>query len=302
VRQRACANVTVPLAELHASAPRVAVGPYTIIAPLAKGGTGSVFLAEHETTKERVALKMLHAAYAGHSEVVDRMFAEHDVSNAVAHYALLDVSAAATTVTGLPYLVMEYLDGENLGTLAERGRLELDAIIAIATQIAGGLAALHRAGYVHCDIKPDNVFVLYQTSLDGWPLVKVIDYGVATEVDAPPSDAIAGTPAYMPPEQWRGRALPKSDVYALGCTLYELLTGDQPFQGTLPQLMLSHSQLLADPPSEHRSDIPPTLERLIMRMLSKEPALRPTAAEAEAELQRVARTILPLHDDLEAVA
>jgi eukaryotic-like serine/threonine-protein kinase len=301
VRQRASCNVTVPLAELNAPAPRVSVGPYTIVAPLAKGGTGTVFLAEHETTKERVALKMLYPAYAGHSEVVDRMFVEHEVSNAVAHYALLDVRAAATTTTGLPYLVMEYLDGENLGMLAERGRLEIDAIIAIATQISGGLAAMHRAGYVHCDIKPDNILVLYQTSLDGWPLVKVIDYGVAAAVDAPPSDAIAGTPAYMPPEQWRGRALPKSDVYALGCTLYELLTGEQPFQGTLPQLMLSHSQYLAELPSEHRSDVPPALEKLIMRMLSKEPAMRPTATEVEAELQRVARASLPLHD-LEAVA
>jgi serine/threonine-protein kinase len=218
------------------------------------------------------------------------------------HPALLSIYEAATTSTGLPYLVMEYLDGENLGALAERGRLEVDAVIAIASQIAAGLAALHRAGYVHCDIKPDNILVLYQTNLDGWPCAKVIDYGVAVSTKAPPEDStIAGTPAYMAPEQWRGHATPKSDLYALGCTLYELLVGEQPFQGTLPEMMYAHSEYLVDQASMHRSDVPPALDYLIARMLAKEPALRPTAAETELELERIVRSLQPA-DELVAVA
>ena len=303
MRQRSSTNVTVPLAELTAPTPRITVGPYTIIAPLARGGTASVFLAQHCMTKHRVALKLLHPAYAGCSEIVDRLFAEYEVSNSAVHASLLAVYEAETTSTGLPYLVMEYLDGENLGTLAERGRLEIDAVVAIAAQIASGLAALHRGGYVHCDIKPENIFILYQANRDGWPLVKVLDYGVATASAAPFADdsTIAGTPAYMPPEQWRGRATTKSDLYALGCTLHELLVGEPPFQGTLPQLMLSHSEHLPDAPSSRRSDIPYALDRLISRMMSKDGALRPTAPEVEHELQRIARSLAPAQQ-LEAVA
>ena len=303
MRQRSSSNVTAPLAELAAPTPRVTVGPYTIIAPLARGGTSSVFLAQHALTNHRVALKLLHPAYAGSCEIVDRLFAEYDVANAAVHSSLLAVYEADTTSTGLPYLVTEYLDGENLGTLAERGRLEIDAVVAIAAQIAGGLAALHRGGYVHCDIKPENIFILYQTNRDGWPLVKVIDYGISIASNAPFADdsTICGTPAYMPPEQWRGRATTKSDLYALGCTLYELLVGEAPFQGTLPQLMLSHSECLADQASKRRSDVPPALDRLISRMLSKDSALRPTAAEVENDLQRIARSLVPAQE-LEAVA
>jgi len=295
VRQRASSSVTVPLSELSNTTARINIGPYSILAPLARGGTASVYLAEHCQTKERVALKLLHPPYAGHSDIVDRLFSEYDVSESVSHAALLDVREAATTTAGLPYLVMEYLDGENLGALAERGRLEIDAVIAIAAQIAGALSALHTAGYVHCDVKPDNVFVLYQTGANGWPRVKVIDYGVAVPVGAPPStdSTIAGTPAYMAPEQWRGRATTKSDLYGLGCTLYELLVGDQPFHGTLPQLMVAHSENLVERPSARRSGVPRDLERLVMRLLAKDPALRPTAHEAESELGRIAREMAP---------
>lgn len=291
MRPRASSSVTVPLGELSSTKPRVVVGPYTLIAPLARGGTASVYLAEHHTTHERVALKLLHPAYAGNIDIVERMFAERDVSAAVQHAALVDVRAADTTTTGMPYLVMEYLDGENLGALAERGRLELDAIVAIGIQIAGALTALHDAGFVHCDVKPDNIFVLYQQTLDGWPRVKVLDYGVATRAEAaPPDDAtIAGTPGYMAPEQWRGTPTSKSDLYAFGCTLYELLVGEQPFHGTLPELMQAHTERLVERPSTRRADIPPALDRLIVRLLAKDPALRPTAREAELELLKIAQ-------------
>jgi serine/threonine-protein kinase len=188
----------------------------------------------------------------------------------------------------LPYLVMELLDGENLGELADRGPIQLDAVLAIGAQIASALAALHSVGYVHCDVKADNVFVLYQSTLAGWPRIKVIDFGVARHVDAPDSDTtIAGTPAYMAPEQWRGAPVPKSDVYGLGCLLYELVTGEHPFHGTLPQLMLAHCQQLAERPSTLRSDVPAELERLIMRSLAKDPAMRPTMHDVEVDLVKL---------------
>ena len=266
------------------------LGSYIMIALLAKGGTASVYLAEHAPTGKRVALKLLDPMYADRQEIVDKFFAEHAISRAVRHPGLLDITVSDRSASGIPYIVMELLDGENLGALAERGQVALDAIFAIGTQIASAVAAMHRNGYIHCDIKPDNVFVLYEQQKDGWPQVKVIDYGVSRKTtDAANDDGtIAGTPMYMPPEQWRGAPVAKSDVYSLGCLLYELCTGDQPFHGTLPQLMLLHSEMLPQRPSTYRSEMSPTLEGLIMRMLSKDPAMRPTMDEVEYTLARLA--------------
>ncbi len=266
------------------------LGDYVMIALLAKGGTASVYLAEHMPTGKRVALKLLDPMYTNSAEVVGKFFAEHAISRAVRHPSLLDIHTCATSSSGVPYIVMELLDGENLAALADRGCVAMDAVLAIGTQIASAVASMHRNGYVHCDIKPDNVFVLYEQTKDGWPQVKVIDYGVSRKTTEPANDdgTIAGTPMYMPPEQWRGAPTTKSDVYALGCLLFELCTGDQPFHGTLPQLMLLHTEQLPQRPSTYRSEMSATLEGLIMRMLAKDPGMRPTMDEVEYTLARLA--------------
>ena len=289
VTRRRDSHATIPFRPSNRAAGASRLGNYGVIAPLARGGTAGVYLGEHLTTKERVALKVLDPMYSDHPEVVDRLLAELDISTRVRHSGLVDILVADRSSTGVPFLVMEYLDGENLGDLADRGRIALDAVIVIGAQIAGAVAALHSAGIIHCDVKPDNVFVLYQTGADGWPRVKVIDYGVARDVDDEPlaDSTIAGTPCYMPPEQWRGAATVKSDVYSLGCLLYELVVGDQPFHGTLPQLMLAHTEQMPLRPSTLRVDLPADLERLIVRALAKDPALRPTMAEMETGLLRL---------------
>lgn len=284
-------TATIPLATIR-NEPFERLGEYAVIAPLARGGTAGVYLGEHTGSGERVAVKLLDPFHAGHADVVDRMFAERTVSQEVSHPNLLEVLHADRNALGLPYLVMEYLDGENLGDLAERGPVQIDAVLAISTQIACALNALHAAGYIHCDVKADNVFILYQTTLGGWPRVKVIDYGVARKISTPTADTtIAGTPAYMAPEQWRGAPNVQSDVYALGCVLYELVTGEQPFHGTLPQLMLGHCEAFARRPSTYRSDIPAGLERLILRAMAKDPAMRPTMLEMEVELATLLRSM-----------
>jgi serine/threonine protein kinase len=266
------------------------LGNYAMIALLAKGGTASVYLAEHLPTGKRVALKLLDPMFATRAEVVEKFFGEHTISRAVRHPGLLDINVSDTSASGVPYIVMELLDGENLGALAERGQVAMDAIFAIGTQIASAVASMHRNGYIHCDIKPDNVFVLYEQTKDGWPQVKVIDYGVSRKTSDAANDdgTIAGTPMYMPPEQWRGAPTTKSDVYALGCLLYELCTGEQPFHGTLPQLMLLHTEQLPLRPTTYRSEMSATLEGLVMRMLSKDAAMRPTMDEVEYTLARLA--------------
>jgi len=263
---------------------------YGVLGEIAHGGTSTVYLGEHRITGERVAIKALDAFYVGHSEMVHRLLGEHDLAQRVRHPGLLDIRCADQTAHGIPYLVMEYLDGESLSQLAERQALPIGAVVAIAAQIASALVALHDAGIVHCDVKPDNVFVLYEAGATGWPRIKVIDFGVARSVSDPalPDGAIVGTPAFMAPEQWRGAPGPKSDVYALGCLLYELVTGTPLFSGALPQLMLAHCEHLPERPSARCPGLDPELERLIVRALAKDPALRPTMADLDAELTRLA--------------
>jgi serine/threonine-protein kinase len=223
-----------------------------------------------------VALKVLDPQFAGYPEVVARLFAEHTVAASVPHPGLVEIRDARRTEDGVPYLVMEYLDGETLGTIHDRAPIELSTIIAITAQVAAALAALHAAGFVHCDVKHDNVFVLDET-VAGWPRVKVIDFGVSRAVDEPPlaDAAIAGTPWCMAPEQWSGAPTAKSDVYALGCMLYDLTTGAPPFDGSLPELMIAHLEQRPARPSWLRQ-MPIELERIILCALAKDPATRPS--------------------------
>lgn len=263
---------------------------YGVIAEIARGGMSTVYLGQDLATGERVAIKALDTFHVGHSEMVHRLLGEHELARRVRHPGLLEIHCAEQTCHGIPYLVMEYLDGESLGALVDRGAIPLSSILVIGAQIASAIAALHAAGVVHCDLKPDNVFVLYEPGPDGWPQIKVIDYGVARLADDPPmSDgAVVGTPAFMAPEQWHGAPTTRSDVYALGCMLYELVTGEPVFSGALPQLMTAHCERLPERPAARCRDLDPALDRLIMRALAKDPAMRPTMTDIARALTELA--------------
>ena len=271
-------------------------GELEVLAPLASGGMGGVYLAAHVTTGERFALKVLDAALAKHPEVVARLYAEAAIAQRTAHPGLVRIHAArAGELAGEgPYLVMEYLDGENLTDVAGDGELDLHSIFAIGAQIAAALAALHDAGVIHCDVKPDNVLVLRER-VDGELRVKLLDFGVSRLVDepAPESPSIAGTPWCMAPEQWRGAPVQASDVYALGCLLFDLVTGDGPFGGSLPELMYAHQEMRPARPSWLRPNVPPALDRLVLRALAKDPADRPTMMHLATELADLADAYAP---------
>jgi eukaryotic-like serine/threonine-protein kinase len=292
-------------------------GDHDVVAPLARGGMGGVYLAVHRWTGERVALKVLDLQYAGHREIVERLLAEHALASRVRHPGIVEIRGSYWTEDQVPYLVMEYLAGETLGAIAERGPLELPAILSICAQAAAALAALHEAGVIHCDVKHDNLFVLDERSEElggggpagfaggpggkaprgndvraGGPRVKVIDFGVSRLVDEPPGDepSVAGTPWCIAPEQWRGWPCPASDVYALGCVLYDLTTGHPPFDGSLPELMTAHLECRPPRPSWVRP-MPIELERLILRSLAKRPDDRPAMHEVAVALGELADQI-----------
>jgi serine/threonine-protein kinase len=268
---------------------------YGVIAEIARGGTATVYLGEDLSTGERVAIKALHPSLLDRCEMVHRLVGEHQLAQRARHPGLLEIRCADRTSEGIPYLVMELLDGESLGALVDRQPLPLSLITAIGAQVAAAVAALHAAGVVHCDLKPANVFVLYDAPAaapGGWPRVKVIDYGVARLADEPPTGdgTVVGTPAFMAPEQWHGAPTAKSDVYALGCMLYELVTGEPVFSGALPQLMTAHCERLPSRPAACRAEIDPALEAVILRTLAKDPDARPLMAELAVELAALAPT------------
>lgn len=282
-------GMVIPLSRVAAlrsgKAPR-RFGDYDIITPLARGGMGNIYLAEHAVTHERVALKVLDPQFANHPEVVERLYAEADIAARASHPNLLQIHTADRSADDVPYLVMEYVDGETLATIAERERLGIPAILSIGAQIAAALSALHTGGVVHCDVKHDNIVVLRNTA---GLQIKLLDFGVSRLVTDPPAEdaAIAGTPWCMAPEQWEGRPELASDVYALGCLLYDLVTGTPPFDGSLPELMIAHLEQRPARPS-WLAPCPIDLERLILRALAKDPAHRPTMAQMAEELAYLA--------------
>ncbi|MEJ7602799.1 MAG: serine/threonine-protein kinase [Kofleriaceae bacterium] len=261
--------------------------------PLARGGMGGVYLAVHHETGEQVALKILDPQFANHPEVVSRLFAEQRLASRASHPGLVDIRAARLSIDDVPYLVMEYLAGETLGEVSDAAPLDLATLLAISAQVAAALAAMHAAGVIHCDVKPENIFVTTE-QVAGAPRVKVIDFGVSRLVDEPPPEetTIAGTPWCMAPEQWRGQPGVESDVYAVGCMLYDLTTGFPPFDGSLPELMLAHLEQRPARPS-WLAKLPVELERLILRALAKQPAHRPTMSELADELAALADAYTP---------
>ncbi len=267
------------------------VGDYALIDQLARGGMSGVYLGQHLTTGHRVAIKLLAEAWQGQPSLGQRLLDEHALARTVTHAGVVRILTAARTDDGTPYLVMELLDGENLAALIDRGPLAVGAALAIGAQVADATAAIHDAGLVHCDLKPDNVMLLYRTGLAGWPAAKVVDFGVARAAGSV-LDEIAGTPGYMAPEQWLGHVEPRTDVYGLGCMLYELVAGTLPFEGVLAEVRAGHCDTLPVPPSAHR-ELPDDLERLILRMLAKDLRLRPRMAEVARVLTELSFAMPP---------
>jgi len=252
---------------------------YRIVALLGRGGMGEVYRAHDLTLGQEVALKFLPEVAARNPAALGRFYNEVRIARQVSHANVCRVYDLGE-VEGQPYLSMEYVDGEDLGSLLRRiGRLPSDKAIEIARQLCAGLAAAHAKGVLHRDLKPANIM------LNGRGQVVVTDFGLAALADEIPGEEIRnGTPAYMAPEQLAGREVTvQSDIYALGLVLYEVFTGKRAFEAaTLAELVRLHSETSPVNPSTLVKELDPAVESAILRCLDPEPSKRPTSALAVA--------------------
>jgi serine/threonine-protein kinase len=256
---------------------------------LAHGGMGAVYRAEDLARPEHpVAVKLLHRDLLVDAISVERFVREAEVTGSIQHPHVVEVIAAGFDDDGVPFLAMECLEGLTLDqVLRERGALPPPLACRLVTQVLSALSALHDRGVVHRDLKPENVFVL---AMDH---VKLVDFGIAAldenaragalHADLTPLGRIMGTPSYCSPEQIASAAPAdvRSDIYSVGVMLYELLTGEKPFQ----QLGFADlcDAIVTEPPPPMRvfvTGVDPCLEAIVMSALSKNPGDRPQTAEA----------------------
>jgi serine/threonine-protein kinase len=254
-------------------------GRYRIVAMLGKGGMGEVYRAEDLVLDQQVALKFLPEAVAHNERALERFRNEVRIARQVSHPNVCRVHDLGE-MEGLYFLSMEYVDGEDLGSLLRRiGRLPSDKALEIARKLCAGLAAAHEKGVLHRDLKPSNVM------LDGRGHVLLTDFGLAGlagEIEG--AEVRNGTPAYMAPEQLAGEEVTvRSDLYALGLVLYEIFTGKLPFESTtLAGLIQAQRESTPASPSTLVRDLDPMVERVILRCLQVKPSMRPVSALAVA--------------------
>src|SRR5579875_515269 len=256
----------------------ILAGRYELLDVLGRGGMGVVYRARDRRLGRVVAVKVLPLDSAQDPTSVARFEREALAAAGLTHRNIVAVFDAGSD-EGTRFIVMECVSGSSLARLIrERGRLGVEEAVGICAQVASALAAAHRAGIVHRDIKPANLM------LDQHGTVKVLDFGIvrlAGGASLTQAATVLGSASYLAPELSRGaRADARSDVYALGCVLYELLTGHPPFTAEQPVAILT--QHLSTPPCappELNPAIPPRLAALVLAMLAKDPDRRPQGAD-----------------------
>jgi serine/threonine protein kinase len=269
------------------------VGYYRLLKKLGQGGMGIVYLAEDVRAEDarlrrKVALKVMRPENAGNPQTRARFLREALAAAAITHEHIVTVYEVNETADGISYLAMAYLQGETLESRCRRQPLmPLGEVCRVGSEIAAALTAVHALDLVHRDVKPSNIWLEEPAGR-----VKLLDFGLArlreplNQANVVKTTAIVGTAAYMSPEQARvGQVDARSDLFSLGCVLYQLATGHLPFRGANVTAMLI-AVTLDDPvpPCELRPDLSPRLGELILRMLAKKPEDRPPSAAVVGRL------------------
>jgi eukaryotic-like serine/threonine-protein kinase len=288
-------------------------GRYQIKRLRGEGGMGRVYEAEHIEIGKRVAIKVLHPAYSRTPDLVERFRREARAASRIEHPNVVNVTDFGTTSDGSLFFVMEYIEGIELGLFIHReGPLAFSHALRVTEQMCAALQAAHNAGVIHRDLKPENILLVgspHARTPNGGPappedvsaapeLVKVLDFGIAKsdEIDDSPRlgkrltrpGVAMGTPEYMAPEQAAGHpADPRSDIYAVGSILYEMLTGTPPYDGA-NVLEILHKKANEPPRSikELRADVPNQVVALVERAMARNPSERPQSMDDLARLIR----------------
>src|SRR4051794_23486551 len=262
---------------MHVAPDTMIDGRYRAVKRLGSGGMAEVWCAEDEVLGRRVALKLLGGRFAEDPEFRERFRREAQAAAGLAHPNIVGIFDRSEW-EGTPYIAMELVDGHTLKELVtERGPLPPSIAVNFVEQVLNALAYAHRRGIVHRDIKPQNVII------DAEGTAKVADFGIARAVnsDMTQTGAMVGTVQYFSPEQAQGLPVDqRSDLYSTGVVLYELLTGQLPFEGEAPvSIALKHVNERPVPPGQLRPGLPPALEAVVLRAMEKDPALRYQSAE-----------------------
>jgi serine/threonine-protein kinase len=251
------------------------IGNYRILNKIGTGGMGAVYLAEHPLIGKRVALKVIHRELAGNREVVSRFFQEARAVNKIGNEHIVEIHDFGVTPEGDHFYIMEYLEGRTLASVLAREELEVMRALHIGAQIASALAAAHAAGIIHRDLKPDNIMLMAR--LGDQDFVKVLDFGLAKMFSAEnavktAAGVLLGTPQYMSPEACESKRNidHRTDIYALGVLLFQMMTGALPFEGeTMGEVLVKQVTMLPPAPRAMNPAIPPSVEQILLRCLAK---------------------------------
>ena len=291
--QAPVAPVSSHAAAVEAEESRVGsvIGNYRLVERIGHGGMGTVYRGQHEELRRFVALKILRQKYSGDEEALQRFFNEAKATSAIDHPGIVKIFDFGRTADGLAFIAMELLRGEPLSNRIENSPLSEQRALGIIRQLASALAAAHAIGIVHRDLKPDNVFLCIDPDMPEGERIKLLDFGIAKLAlpdERTPAPALTqtgtllGTPSYMSPEQCRGVKVDvRSDIYALGCILFELISGRLVFLGEgAGDLIVAH---ISEPPPLLVTVVPgttPAVANLTARLLAKLPEQRPPNCSA----------------------
>ena len=276
----------------------IQIGQYKVIRKIGEGGMGAVYEAQHSLIGRRAAIKVLLPELSSHKEIVDRFFNEARATTSISDPGIVQVFDFGIHTDGSAYIVMEFLEGEPLDARMKRnGRVLPYDALRITRQCAGSLAAAHARGIVHRDLKPENIFLVRDQEAQAGERPKILDFGIAKLSGNEGSSTrtrtgmMMGTPVYMSPEQCRGAGLVdhRSDIYALGCVLFHMLTGRPPFDADgVGDIIAAHLREPPRPPSALVEGLA-VVDELVLACLAKSPDQR---IQTMVDLQRMADAVM----------